>query len=130
VPELAFTNQTDRLRRIVSNALDGTTYQTSYIEEQERRHLVIEARRADGRLVNVRFRAVKDSVATADVPAGAPLRLNSVAAGGGCLVPSRFFPHLFPNVPAGSARVRIRAGDVRLDIVCEDAEWFEDEAPP
>ncbi len=130
MPELAFTDQTDRLRRIVSNALNGTTYEGSRVEEEDRRHLLIEARRPDGRQVSVRFRAVKDSVATDEIPAGAQLRLNSVHAGGGCFLPSRLFPHLFPNIPAGSSRVRIDAGDVRLDIVCEDAEWFEDEAPP
>ena len=131
MPALAFTDQTQRLRRVVGNALDGASFVASRSEE-DGRHLTIEARRPDGRMVTVRFRAVKDAEATSGTTAGVPLRLKNVTAGGGgCLLPfaGRLLPAL-RSVPRGSSRVRIAAGDAELDIICEDAEWWEDEAPP
>lgn len=130
MPALSFTDQSERLRRIVANALDGTGFESSRAEE-EGRHLVIEARRPDGRLVSVRFRAVKDAEATAGPARGTPLRLRNVTAGGGgCLLPlaGRWFPGL-RGIPRGSSRVTIGAGAAQLAIVCEDAEWWEDETP-
>jgi hypothetical protein len=127
---LGFTDQTQRLRRIVSNALDGASFEASRSEE-EGRHVVIEAKRPDGRPVTVRFRAVRDAEATGSPAVGTQLRLKGVSAGGsGCLLPfvSKLFPAL-RAVPRGASRVRIEAGEAELDIICEDAEWWEDEPP-
>jgi hypothetical protein len=89
---------------------------------------VIEARRPDGRRVGVRFRGVEESVAT-DAPApGSHMRLRGI----GSATRFSFLSLLFPFLRAsgfGSARVRIEAGTTRLDIVCQDAEWWEEEAP-
>jgi hypothetical protein len=114
---------------VVRNALDGTTFVASHSEE-EGRHVVIEGRRPDGRHASVRFRAVHDAEATAGTMAGVPLRLQNVRAGGGGCLSLLWFVPAFRAVPRGAARVRIDAGGAKLDIVCEDAEWWEDEAAP
>lgn len=130
MPELVpFTDQGERLRRIVSNALDNTTFSASHSED-DGRHLVIEARRADGTAVTVRFRAVKDATATSGAAVGSALRLKGVQSGPtGCLPLGIFFPSL-RGIPRGVSRVRIDAGGAQLDITCQDAEWWEDEAKP
>lgn len=114
---------------IVRNALDGTTFVASRSEENGR-HLVIDGRRPDGRRTSVRFRAVSNAEATAGTAAGVPLKLRSVASGpSGCLPLGWFFPAL-RGIPRGVSRVRIDAGGAKLEIICEDAEWWEDEAAP
>jgi len=124
-----FTNQEHRLRMIVSHGLDGTTFVASHSEEGGR-HLVIEARRPDGQATTVRFRAVSNAEATSGTAVGVPLKLNSVRSGPtGCLPLGWFIPAL-RGIPAGVSRVRIDAGDARLDIICQDAEWWEDDAAP
>jgi hypothetical protein len=126
---LAFTDQTHRLRMIVSNALDGTTFVASRSEENGR-HLVIEGRRADGRLSAVRFRAVSDAEATSGTEVGVPLKLRDAQAGPtGCLPLGWLIPAL-RGIPRGVSRVRIDAGGATLNIVCQDAEWWEDEVAP
>jgi hypothetical protein len=126
---IGFTNQAHRIEMVVRNALDGTTFVSSRSED-DGRHIVIEARRPNGRISTVRFRAVSDAAATSGTAAGVPLKLQGVRAGGaGCLSLSRFGP-AFRGVPRGTARVRIDAGGAKLDIVCEDAEWWEDEVAP
>ena len=113
---------------IVGQALDGTTFLESHAEENGR-HLVIEARRPDGRHTAVRFRAVTNAEATAGTAVGVPLKLRNVVSGPtGCLPLGWFLPAL-RGIPRGVSRVRIDAGDARLDIVCQDAEWWEDDAP-
>jgi hypothetical protein len=80
----------------------------------------------------VRFRAVRDASATSGTAAGVPLHVSGVKAGGGGLLSlllGSFVP-AFRSVPRGAARVRIDAGGAKLDIVCEDAEWWEDEPAP
>lgn len=122
----SFTDQSGRIGRIVSNALDGTSFVASYPEEGGR-HLVIEAMRPGGRKVGVRFRAVSDAEATAGTVVGSALQVRSVAGGPtGCLPLGWLFPQ-FRGIPRGVSRVRISAGNARLDIVCQDAEWWEDE---
>jgi hypothetical protein len=127
---LGFTDQRGRLRRILENSLEGAAYLSSETEE-DGRMVVIRARRPDGQRVAVRFRAVSSSDASQQPEVGAVLRLHSVSVSrGGCLsLLSPFW--LFrrgPGVPqmSDSARVRIDAGAARLDIVCQDAEWWED----
>jgi len=125
----AFTDQGQRLRLIVSKALDGASFSASRAEEGGR-HLVIEAVRPDGRRVAVRFRAVQDAEATTGTNVGSLLKLRKVQAGP---TGSRLLGLLFPafrGIPRGVCRVRIDAGSAQLDIVCQDAEWWEDEAQP
>ena len=122
----AFTDQRGRIERIVEQALAGATYVSSRNEEP--RMLVLEARRADGKRVTLRFRGLRDSEANETPAAGAPLRLRGVdESTGGCVL--LFVLPFFPRIPRGAARVRIDAGATKLNIVCEDAEWWEDPAP-
>ena len=123
---LAFTDQRGRIRKVLENALPGTTYVSS-VRESEASSLLLTGRRA-GRLVNIRFRAVRQSDASSEPPAGSTLQLRKVGDADFSLW--RFllpFPH---GRSPSYARVTIEAGDARLDIVCQDAEWWEDEAPP
>jgi hypothetical protein len=129
MPALAFTDQRARLRRILENALAGALYDSSE-REAGGRVLVIHAHRGNSRPVTVTFRGVKDSEATAVPVPGASLRLSSVGAVGGGL--SSLLGFVIPQLRSpgpGYARVRIDAGAARLDIVCQDAEWWEDDAP-
>jgi hypothetical protein len=126
---LGFTDQRARLRRILENSIEGALYDSS--ETEERTILVLHAHRRDGRRVTVRFRGVESSDATQEPQAGDSLSLRSVdPMESGCMSLIRFLP-LFRLPPFGSplsdsARVRIDAGAARLDIVCQDAEWWED----
>ena len=126
---LNFTDQHQRLRRIVENALEGATYRASH--EEEPRLLVLEAVRPDGRHVTLRFRGVKVSEASATPEAGATMRLLGVGSAERFSI-LRFLIFIPRTRYAGQdyARVRIEAGSARLDIVCQDAEWWEDEAGP
>lgn len=127
--ELAFTDQRGRLTRILENALAGSLYDSSETED-EGRMLVLHAHRASGTPVSVRFRAVQSSDATAVPEANAPLSLRDVSVGGGgCLSLLGPIIPIFRTPERGYARVRIEAGAARLDIVCQDAEWWEDEGP-
>ena len=111
---------------MLDNALSGTTYVSSETEENGRM-VLLKARRQDGTLVNVRFRAVSSSDATDEPAAGDTLRPGSVrAGGGGCLMLLGGWIPALRGVPRGYSRVRIEAGEARLDIVCQDVEWWED----
>jgi hypothetical protein len=127
VPALGFTDQRQRLRRIVENALDGATYEASH-SEADGRLLVIEARRAGGQRIVLRFRGVRRSDADAMPAAGTTLRLQGVSADRVSCI-GVVIPIIGPILSrsSGASRVRIEAGATRLDIVCEDAEWWEDE---
>ena len=119
----SFTDQPGRVRRTVEAALaSGAAYEASRSEE-DGRHVVIEARRVDGQAVSVRFRGVQESTMSAEPEAGAALRLRGVGAPGLSLL-RLVFPGM-RNVGSGYVRVRIEAGAAMLDIVCQDAEWWE-----
>jgi hypothetical protein len=121
-----FTNQRDRLRRVVENALANATYESS--REEDGRLLVLEARRRpDGKYVVLRFRGVRQSDATETPVSGSSLRLVSIGSAEKFSLLRLFFP--FARAGSGAARVRIDAGAARLDIVCEDAEWWESDTP-
>jgi len=124
-PLSAFTDQRLRLQRIVENAVEGAVFES--LREEQGALLIIEARRA-GRPVFLRFRGVRSSQGSDRPGPGAPLRLRGVdAPRASCL--GVFFP--FIRGPGrGASRVRIDAGTASLDIVCEDAEWWEEEAGP
>jgi hypothetical protein len=121
----SFTNQKERLQRTLHNALAGATYRSSNAEE-DGRMLVLEAARGDGRIVSVRFRGVSKSEATREPRSGSPLSIKAVTLRGRSLL-ALLLPSL-RAIPAGSARVRIDIGGARLDIICQDAEWWEGEA--
>jgi hypothetical protein len=72
----------------------------------------------------VRFRGVRSSEATDAPAAGSALRLQSVGSASGFSLLAFFFPFA-RRAGANASRVRIEAGAARLDIVCEDAEWWE-----
>lgn len=120
---LPFTDQRGRLRRVVTSALQGTTYASSR-EEEAGRLLVIEADKPGGYRVVLRFRGVRSAESTGDPVVGSPLRLQSVGA------PGNFFQRLVESSLqkrlAAESRVTIQAGAARLDIVCQDAEWWEE----
>jgi hypothetical protein len=125
----AFTDQRARLRRILLNAFSDAAYDSSE-RESDGRVLVLHAHRPDGRKVSVTFRGVKDSRASLEPAAGVALRLREVDIHRPGLLSllGLVFPQLRSPDP-GYARVRIEAGAARLDIVCQDADWWEDDAP-
>jgi hypothetical protein len=111
------------VRRIVEAALGaGCVYEASQSEENGR-FVVLEARRSDGQGVGVRFRGVRESTTSSQPEAGAALRLRGVGAPGLSLL-KLVLPGM-RNAGAGYVRVRIEAGAALLDIVCQDAEWWE-----
>ena len=121
---LGFTDQRERLRRILHNAIDGAAYESSHPEDGGRL-LVLEARRANGTPVFVRFRGVTKSDATATPASGGSLKLDSVGSAARFSILALLFPFA-RRAGQSAARVRIEAGTARLEIVCEDAEWWED----
>ena len=123
-----FTDQRERLRRIIHNAIDGASYESSRPEE-DGRLLLLEGRRRDGTTVYLRFRGVRSSDATAPPQSGSALRLQSVGSATGFSLLAFFFPFA-RRAGSGAARVRIDAGTTRLDIVCEDAEWWSEANRP
>jgi len=129
-----FPHPKNRVRRIVESALVDCSYVSSR-SEGDGGTLLLQARRANGKRVNVRFRGVKESDATAEPEFGTPLRVVKVDDGHGRVASALLV--IFGGIvallkPPGQphARVTIQAGTARLDIVCQDAEWWEDEAPP
>jgi len=124
---LGFTDFRQRLKNIVRNALDGCAYEAS--REEAGRLLVLQGKRADGRHVTLRFRGVKDSEASAAPEAGAVMRLASIGSPSRIALIGLFIPLVrFPG--EDYARVRIEIGAAHLDIVCQDAEWWEDDTAP
>jgi hypothetical protein len=114
-----------RIRRILETALVDCAFVSSHAEDGGRQ-FVLQARRSGGRGVGVRFRGMKDAAPeTMRSPdPGTPLKVRSVKRDHISLV-SRLFPIFKPPGPA-YARVRIDAGPATLDIVCQDAEWWEE----
>ena len=114
-----------RIRRILDQALVDCTYVSSHTEG-DGRTFVLETRRSNGRSGGVRFHGVRDA-APQDVrrpDPGTLLKVRSVKRDSVSLM-SRFFPIFKPPGPV-YARVRIDAGPATLDIVCQDAEWWEE----
>lgn len=126
MPALGFTDQRERLRRILGNALQDATFLASRSED-DGRIVVIEAQRSDGRRIGVRLRGVSKSAASETPVAGSALSLRRVSPPPSSLL--RFLtPVLLRGPERGYARVRIDAGSAHLDISCEDAEWWEEDA--
>jgi hypothetical protein len=123
--KITFTDQNGRVRRIVESALaPGSRYEASRSEEGGR-FVVIEALRPDGVGVGLRFRGVSNSTMSAEPETGAELRLRGVGAPG--INWLRVFLPGMRTAGSGYVRVRIEAGAAMLDIVCQDAEWWERE---
>jgi hypothetical protein len=118
-----FPGPHDRIRRVLETALTGCTY-VSTQSEGDGTLLVLQARKPDGRGVGVRFRAVKSFETNVPPETGAPITVKSVKRHGVSFV-SRFFPLIKPPGPA-YARARIHAGPATLEVVCQDAEWWEE----
>ena len=129
MPALGFTDQRARMRRILENALNGALYDSSESEE-DGRMVVLHGHRPGGALTSVRFRAVESSEATVEPEAGAPMTIHGVdVASSGCLSLLGFVIPSLRSPGQGYTRVRIDIGAARLEIVCQDAEWWEDPAP-
>jgi hypothetical protein len=120
-----FTDQGQRLRRILANSLEGSVYDSADAEDGGRM-LLVRAHRPDGSVVNVRFRAVKDAEATRYPDGGSVMHVRSVDLDpGGCLSLVGLLIPRFRGPGKGYSRVRIDAGASRLEIICQDAEWWE-----
>jgi hypothetical protein len=117
----------DRLRRIVENALDGCSYESSH-EEEDGHILIIEAKRADGRCVHLRFRGVREADASEAPAPGSDIKLRGVGSAAKFSLLGVLLPGLRKDA-FGNCRVKIEAGNARLDIVCQDAEWWEEMMP-
>jgi hypothetical protein len=122
-----FPGPQDRIRRVLENALVECTFVSSRPEDAEGTFVLL-TRRSDGRSVGVRFRGMRDGSAPGgserQPDPGSPVNVRSVKREGGSIV-SRLFPLFKPPGPM-YARVRIDAGPATLDIVCQDAEWWEE----
>jgi hypothetical protein len=127
--EAGFTDQAGRLQRVLESSLHGCYYDGSEAQAGGRT-LVVRSHRQGGAPVTVRFLGVKSSDATAEPRPYALLQLKEVKMDRQGLLSLLGF--LFPILRGpgtGYARVRIEAGAALLDIVCQYAEWWEDEAP-
>lgn len=122
---MAHVDLRSRLRNILRTALDGCAYESSRSDADGA--LLLEARRPDGRRVRVRFLGLKKSESDAEPGAGSVLKLKDVGDPDSGLA-RIFVPRLF-RAPSHASRVRIDAGAARLEIVCEDVEWWEDTEP-
>jgi hypothetical protein len=114
-----------RLQRILENAVTDSTYWSSTVPQS--RQLLLEMRRR-GKRVNVLFRGVSDSSTQAEPEKGVPLKLSRIRGASGWSW-RRLLPIPVPDRMAAAQRVTIAAGGAKLEIVCEDADWWEDEAP-
>jgi hypothetical protein len=118
----AHIDQHARLRNIISRALDGCSYEAS--RQEEPRMLVIEARRPDGRSVGVRFRGVRSSDTDKTPEPGAMMKLRGVG-NEKLSISQLFIPRVLRQGSLPASRVRIDAGAAHMEVVCEDAEWWE-----
>ena len=124
--DITFVDPHARLTTIVSRAVEGSIYESSMKEEGGR--LVITARRANGVKVHLRLLGVQDSEATTLPTAGSRLHLAGVSSERGSWFWKLFLPNVFHHHSTGEVRVRIKIGTALMEIVCQDAEWWED--PP
>ncbi len=111
-----------RLRNVLSRALTGSTYVSSRREPD--RVFVLEARRSGGKPVTLRFLGTSTTEADSDPDPGVALKLAGVDSTGGPWW--RVLVARTARLPAHGTRVRIEAGKAKLEIVCEDVEWWED----
>jgi hypothetical protein len=105
-----------RLRRLLTSAIDGT----SFISVEEEGGKVVLAARRNGLALHVRFLGVKSKTLPDDVPSGTVLKVRKVTEAGSLL------RRIFLRSAMSQSRVTIQAGDSVIEVVCEDAEWWED----
>jgi len=126
----AFTDQRDRMKRTLNNALAGATYESSH--EEGPSILVLEARRVEGgQHIGVRFLGVQRWDGSFEPSPGTPIVLRGVTSSskGISFLLSLLNPYARTRLVTGS-RVRIDVGAARLDIECQDVEWWQDDAAP
>ena len=113
----------DRIRHIVKSALDDTSFMS--LEREAAASLVLKVRRSNGTGIGVRFLGVSESSSDVAPEPESRMVLRDVTGTG------PLWTILIPILrkPSYSVRVRIEAGAARLEIVCEDVEWWE-ESPP
>jgi hypothetical protein len=116
------------MRRTLENALDGCL--VDVIREELESRLVIEAHRAEGQKVGVRFLGVLKWEATSEPPPESPIHLGSVGSGLGLRSLLGLINPFAHQAIAPSTRVRIEVGPSRLVIDCQDVEWWQDESTP
>ncbi len=114
-----------RLRTVVRTAFADASYESA--EPKEGAQFIITGRRSDGRKVHVRFRGVTEAEAT-DPSQEGPLRLASVRSAERFSLMRLLFPFAYHPPTVGSSRVRINAGTGTIEVVCQDAEWWEGDA--
>ncbi len=117
-------SQKDRLGKTVRNALEGCSYESS--EAGDGSLFTVTARRRDGRRVQVRFLGVRSTTAEPAPTPGGGIRVVAVGA------PFSLRRVLFAplrSVELGPWHVRIKAGEGQIEVVCQDAEWFEEDRP-
>jgi hypothetical protein len=124
MPTLNFTDPRQRLRRALTNALEGCLVQV--IREEEGRRLVVEANRPEGQHVAARFLGVQTWKASSEPAPGSRIHLKGVGgiSASGWLALLNPFRQPMPT----STRVRIGVGAATLEIECQDVEWWQDEA--
>ncbi len=111
-----------RLRTVVRTAFRDAMYESA--EPKEGGQFIITGRRSDGRKVHVRFRGVTDAEAS-DPSLEGPLSLASVRSAERFSLLRLRFPFGYHAPTVGSSRVRINAGKGTIEVVCQDAEWWE-----
>jgi hypothetical protein len=109
-----------RIRHILGRALEGCTFEAFHREGE--RALVLDSRR-NGAHVGLRFLGLKTLHVDGSPEKGERLRLLGVSNPDGLL--RTMMPAILRG-PGQGTRVRIEAGKAKLEIVCEDVEWWED----
>src|SRR6266568_9498789 len=122
--DVTFVDPHSRLRTIVSRAVEGCIFESSTQEAGGR--LVILARRTNGAKVHLRLLGVQDSGSTTLPETGSRLHVVGVSSQRGTWFWKLFMPNVFHHHSTGEVRVRIKAGTALTEIVCHDAEWWED----
>jgi hypothetical protein len=122
---MAHTDPRLRIRNTLTQALSGTVYDSSRRDGDT--VFVLRVRRATGKTADLRFLGLKTCEVDMEPEIGSALTLRGVGSPDSSLL--RLFVPRVLRGPSFSSRVRIDAGKARLEIVCEDVEWWEDDAP-
>ena len=119
-----FPGPEQRIRRVLTSAITGEcTYLSSGPEGDSR--FTLRVQRDDGRIAGVRFFGLREPGSAQGPETGTPLRIKRVGSVSSLV---RWVPLLRLIQPPGPpyARVTIEAGPATLEIVCQDAEWWEE----
>jgi hypothetical protein len=102
---------------LLASALEGATFVSL---REDRGRLLLEGRRGI-RSVHVRFLGVREQKLPEPSPDAAVMRVKAVGQSGSLVRRLLMGSHAM-----NPSRVTIQAGDAEIEIVCEDAEWWED----